>query len=278
MKVQEINGSMNTGNKKKRKKRKKSLLWLKFLLAIILFGAAITSLALSALFNISHIEVEGNGHYTEEDMLGAANITVGSNGFRTIGSSVVSVLTLRDGRTEKYILNNYPYVKEVKVQFILPNKILISLSEREPVCLVPFMGTYLLMDREGVIVDNEVPLEKAVLPVVKGFEFQRYELGKKLQLLDPEKQEVLSALFEAIDTSDRENSFELAGRISHVDVSDLSKIRLLLDSRILVNLGDRKDLNYKVNFSKRIYQMNLKKDDKGVLDFTKGKNPSFIPE
>ncbi|MCR4434520.1 MAG: FtsQ-type POTRA domain-containing protein [Clostridiales bacterium] len=279
MKVQEINRNINSKKAGRNKKHnKKRLLWLKFLLAIIAFLSALILLALSPLFNINRIDVEGNQHYKSEDIASAANIVIGSNGFKTIGNDVKSLLLLRDGKAEKNILDSHPYIKEVKVKFNLPDKILISIWERTPVCLVPYHGTYLILDREGYVLDASDNVDKNGLPQVKGFKFDRYELGKELKVDNPDKFDALFKVIDTVESSDKESSFKMAGIINYIDVSDLSKVYLLLDSRIMVNLGGLDDLNYKVTFLKQIYQMNLKKSDKGLLDFTMGKNPRFMPE
>jgi cell division protein FtsQ len=58
----------------------------------------------------------------------------------------------------------------------------------------------------------------------------------------------------------------------------MKRICIQLDSRILVNLGDLQDLDYRMAFLKEILLEKLNKNDKGTLNFTTGESPEFIPD
>ena len=282
MRIQQINNGLesNTYNKMKSKKKfKKKHFRLKFILVFILFSTVIVLLALSPLCTIKQITVSGGQHYKQEDVVAVSGIVVGNNGFKTIGSNLNSIFSLRYGNSEKSILKNLPYVKNVVVKYAVPDKVRIILTERKPICVVPYLGTNLLMDEEGYIIDTvNQGAGNYNLPLVKGLKFEHFELGQPLKVDNSENLQAVITTFGAITDSDKSDKMKIFGLIKWIDVSDLKKICLFVDSRITVNIGDMQDLSYRISFLKQIYSKNLKPDDKGLLDFTTGENPDFVPE
>lgn len=281
MKVQEINLKSEPQMKKTARAKKKfirRLFWLKFILILLLFAGTLVLLALTPMFNITQMEVRGNKHSTREDILGATDLAAGRNGFKTIGSNVRNILTLRYGKAEENILKSDPYIKQAVVRYVIPNKVVIDITERIPVCTVPYLGTNLLMDREGYIVDTLQDTGNRSFPAVKGLNIKSFAPGKKINVDKPEALDSAIKVMEAMENSDRTDEFKIYGLLKWIDVSDVDNIRLLIDSRITVNIGDLQDIKYRIIFLKRIYTGNLKKEDKGYLDFTSGTNPRFISQ
>jgi cell division protein FtsQ len=252
--------------------------WLKSILIFALFTAILVLVGLSPAFNIKSIEVSGNKHYDSQDIVDVTDITIGSNGFRTIGSSLFNILTLRYGNAEKLILKARPYVKEVKVKFLPPSKVKIDLIERNPVAVVPYYGTGLIIDNEGYILGTEPAEERSGLPIIVGLKFENFELGQPIKLDDQLCLTQAFSVIKAVSESDKDDNFKIGELIESIDVSDENKVCLFIDSRIVVNLGNLKDLDYRIRLLKQLFLKNIKEEDKGLLDFTTGENVVFIPD
>ena len=281
MRVQELDDEREfiaKAPKKSKKKIKKSLFWLKLILSFILCGMALILLAISPLFNISEIEVYGNRHYEKEAIIGGIDVAIGNNGFKAIGSNPGNILTLRYGREEEIILKNYPYIKGVTVRFVIPSKVRIDIMERKPLCTVDYFGTNLIMDNEGFAVDIVKGEEQSALPQVKGITIKKFELGQELKADNMENLRKAVAVIEAVEESDKNSGYKVLNLLKSIDVKDAKKVYLSIDSRIIVNMGDLQDLNYRIDVLKQIISRNIKKDDRGLLDFTLGENAVFIPE
>lgn len=263
---------------KKKKKFKKRLMWLKFILLSVMSIITLMLLALSPLFNLTKIEVEGTQKYKSEDIIKVTGIIMGSNGFKTIGSSVKNILTFRLGKAEQEIIKEFPYIKEANVKYIIPGRIKIVLTERIPVGIIPFNGTNLIIDGDGYVADAVNSLRGVKLPVIKGMRFDNFILGQPLKLENEESLKNLNKILKAIEASDSTEKFKVKDLISFLDVGESKKIRMNLESRITVNFGDLSDIDYRLTFLKQIYTKNLKKEDKGTLDFSTGDNPGFTPE
>jgi len=263
---------------KTKKKFKRGRFWLKFILIIGLLSATLFLLAISPLFNIDGIEVKGNNHYSSAAIVEIADISTGSNGFKVIGKDLKSILSLRYGTAEKRILSSCPYIKDAEVRYAIPRKVYINIVERNPIGVIPYLGTSLLIDEEGYVLDTVKEPGKDKLITIKGFEFENYELGKKLVLENEYSLENAVDVMKAMEDSDKNDRFKILGLVEGVDVSDGENIRLFVDSRLVVNLGDLQDISYRIGVVKEILQKNLKKKERGLLDFTTGENPIFTPE
>jgi cell division protein FtsQ len=262
----------------KGKKFKRLYSWLKFTMVIIMLLIIIALIAMTPLFNIKRVMVSGNSHYDSNAIISTTGIQIGENGFKAIGQSLIDLILLRHTQAEMNIVKNCHYIKEANVKYIIPSSIRITVSERTPVAFVPFLGTSLLIDGESYIIDTFKDEGDFKLPEIKGLKFDYFELGEKLPVDDSGKVDNAVAVLNALSNSDKDGNYKIMDLINSVDVGDLNNICIFIDSRIVVNIGDMQELDYKIESLRHIYYRNIKKEDKGILDFSKGKNPVFTPE
>lgn len=285
MKVQEINLDLRSQGKKplkQKKKNKRRFRGLKLITLLILFGSAIILLALSPLFNIRTIDVQGNEHYQKDDIVKITDITLGKNGFKTIGGDLASIFTLSYRNSEKKVRSSLPYIKDVAVKFVLPGKVLFKVVERKPAAVVPYLGTNIVIDEEKYVLDTIDNTSGRHLPLIKGVNLEHYEIGQELKPGEPQSLDLALRMIESINDSDNDTDAKIMDLTDYIDVSDVKKVCLLIDSRITVNFGDieqmdSNEIDYKIKFLKQILTDNLNKGAKGLLDLTSGDNPNFIP-
>lgn len=258
-----------------KKKPKKKSRFGKFLLKVIVFAVAVILLALSPLFNVKYIQVNGSKYYKNEDIITAAGIYEDQNGFGYVGSSLEKIITLRCGNAETAIIDACPYIGEARVKFQIPWKIVINVSERAPMAIVDSMGTYILIDSEGIALEAVDGIEGYNLPVVKGLSSKNFELGKKIETSNTDKVSLVAELLNNINKSDENDSLKLQDQIISIDVTDSDNVLVSLISGLNVNYGDLRNIKYRLSFTKQIYYKVLKKDEKGTLDFTSGPDPNF---
>jgi cell division protein FtsQ len=277
-KINEIKNDYQQNASKKNKRLKKTYIWIRLLLGICLVLVIIILFCMTPLFNITEFYVQNSTHYDRDTLIDLANISIGENGFKFIGISIEQILGLRYGKCEQNILENCPYIKEVKVKYEIPNSVKINFTEREPAGSVPYLGSNLIVDNEGYVLDIVKDISSYNLLTIKGLRFNNYELGQKLSTENPESLNAVINVLDVIKTSDKKDRFKLLEMIISIDVGDLKKINMLIDFRIVLNLGDTDELEYKIAATKQILLKNVKKEDKGLLDFTIGENPTFIPD
>ncbi|HHW30430.1 MAG TPA: hypothetical protein GXX20_01965 [Clostridiaceae bacterium] len=264
--------------KKVKAKFQKPLFCFKIILMLSLIIALLVLFGMSPLFSIAGFRIQDSLYYEEETFINLSGVSIGDNGFKHVGTNFMQILELRYGKSEYNILQNCPYIKEVKVKFNMPNIVDISFTEREPTGYVPYLGTYLLVDNESYVLEIMGQASLDELPVIKGLEFSYYELGKKLATENTKNLDAAMYVLNVIRLSDKNDRFKLLKIVDSIDVANLDKICLSVDSRIIVNFGNMEELDYKISAAKQILLKNIKETEKGLLDFTLGENPTFIPD
>lgn len=149
--------------------------------------------------------------------------------------------------------------------------------ERKPFVLIPYIGTFLVVDREGFVLETIDSKEKVSLPYVKGIKFSNYEIGQAVKIENIEYFEKLIILLDALTEEEKDDKFKLIDNIDTIDISDVNNIYMLIDSRLVVNIGDTFNLNYRIRTLKQILYKYIGNDETGMLDFTTGDYPVFIP-
>ncbi|GAE90769.1 cell division protein FtsQ/DivIB [Acetivibrio straminisolvens] len=286
MKIQEITtgAEYQPLKKYKRKKKKRILSFFKFLLFLVILTAILVGVGLSPLFSVNRIEVYGNKHYNSSEVIEASGLIVGNNWFRSNSVNLKGIITFRSIDAEKLLLQRCPYLKSAIVRIDFMGVVRIEVTEREPVALVPYMGSNLVIDSESFVLALSSNAEEEKLPVIKGIDCSGYSLGQPLAVHDPKYMDAFRRVMEVITSADvnageRGREFGIKDIISYIDVSDLDNINLYLDSRLTVNLGNYREISeYRINFLREIFYFQLTKEDKGLLDFTSGDYPSFIPD
>jgi cell division septal protein FtsQ len=280
MKLQRIQNVQEPSHKKykSKKKSKKSFLWLKSLLITLLLATTLVYGALSPFFNIKNVQVKETAmHYDNQTLISGSGIYPGVNGFRLLFDNPGKFYFLRIGSAEKAIMESYPYIKSVKVRFVLPSTVSIAVREREAAAILITDGTSLLIDSEEVLLEVDPDMKKLHLPVIKVKKPDVLKLGKKLDLQENQLAAAYK-IYDAVREMDSQYQDKLMPVIDFVDVTDSGNVGFSLQSRVIVNLGELDDLVYKLNAVKTVFEKNIKKDDRGKLDFTTDGNSVFTPE
>ena len=267
-------------NRRKRR-RQRILRAVRSILVTALFAVTMIYAALSPFFNIKDIIADGSKRYSISDLTAASGLRTGRNGFRLLFSSKSKPGLFRMGDAEQAIIDRCPYVKSASVRYIIPGTIKINIVEREPVAIIDMKGIPLLIDREGYLLEigPDFSPESVVdgLPVIRTVDPGSANPGKKLDI--PEEM-LLSAfkVFDTIKEVDAVNNAEMLPIVDYIDTSDISNIRFSLQTRVTVNLGKAEELHYKINAAASIFTKNIKKTERGTLDFSVGRDPVFTPE
>ncbi len=269
---------------RKKQRAKRRLKVIKRIFLFLLFAAVLVLTGMSQLFGIKSVEVGQSSRYSPEQIISIMGPSAGDNGFKSLVqdySTLKSLVLLRFGKSEQAIIDMFPYIKSVRAQYILPGKVKISLTEREPFVFVAGQGQYLLLDREGFVLETAESIEGSQLPVINGIEFEKYELGHALTEDIGDKIKVMNEFFDSVEKSDKSEDLKLMSSIEDVNLSDLHNLAFMIDGRIRVNIGrisSQEEMDYKISFIKQIFFKHIGKQEKGRIDFTDDDKPRFIPE
>ena len=214
----------------------------------------------SSFFQIKFIAVNGNNNVTREEIIKLSSIYYGENIFR-----------INKRNSMKSIFQN-PYVKMIKIKRVLPSRVIIEIIEREIMAYVPYVGSYLNIDEEGMILEINPAIKHLDLPVVKGLKFETFKVGELLNIENEEQFSTTTMLIKEIKNA---GMLEL---VSEIDISDLSNIRLKIKEGIKANLGGADNMDYKISFARSIIEDVRKKNLKGTIEMSHNGNPVFKPE
>ena len=124
--------------KKRKARRRKTVFWTA--LSIIALTVAGFIFSLSGFFTVDSIEVQGNSHFTSEEIINIAHAVPGHNLLYNPGSKTIT----------DYLKQN-PYIKSASVLRKLPSTLVIVVEEREEAISFNYDDDYLIMDDEGIL-------------------------------------------------------------------------------------------------------------------------------
>ena len=230
-------------------RRNRFIMRLTTVLAVVLallFG-------LSLFFKVENVEVAGINKYQAWDVREASGIRDGEN-----------LLTLSKAKISGNIIANLPYIKSVQVAIRLPGTVVIQVEEiTVSYAISDHAGMWWLIDATGRIIDSTTPAEAQDHLRVLGVEITNAQIGAQAVALEaePETDSDGNPVPVAITGADRlsaavtvlqaleDNS--ILGQVLHVDVKDITDIRISYGTRFDVLLGDRQNMFYKVNAMKQ---------------------------
>ncbi len=208
-------------SKKKKKNRiGKTLISFLLIAVIVLFALSVT-----VLFPIAKIGVKGESVYSQNQILEASGIDVGDNIF------------LLGSRAKQRIAKKLPYISDVKFKRYLPDGIVI--------CVTPAVEKNCYYNGKDYFItdENNKVLRKANQPqndlfVIKASFDNNLKISDTLTLLKEEQIDTINKIMDAT------NQKKL--NVTSVDVTDSINIKMTVDNRFDVSLGDYVDVDGKL--------------------------------
>lgn len=187
--IGELRERIEKRKKEKKRKQRRFRTWVyvtAFILMALVFGFFFS---ISGFFTVDSIEVEGNSHYTNEEIINIAHAVPGRNLiYNTNGSEMVS-----------YLEQN-PYIKSAEVRRKLPSTILIVVSERSEKMAFKYDDDYLVMDGDGILLKKTRNLPQTTL--VEGLIVNKIKLGEKIGTEDKDKTDKAISLIKSASSAD----------------------------------------------------------------------------
>lgn len=112
-------------------------------LSILLVAAAVV-LACVVFFRVNSVEVEGNVRYTAEDIIEASGIQIGDN-----------LIGLSRSRVSAAICTQLPYVENVSIKKVLPDRVVLEVLERVAAASVDSAEGRWLISAQGKLLEKD---------------------------------------------------------------------------------------------------------------------------
>lgn len=160
--------------------------WLRANLGVLIASIAIVCLAAIALvvvsvFRVQNVSVEGNVHYTSEEI--EAMVLTDRLSYNSL------YLSLKYRNKE---IRDIPFIETMSVRVDSPDSITIRVYEKSVAGYVEYMGRYMYFDRDGIVVESSETRTEGI-PQVTGIRFDHVVLYEALPVKNTDIfQEILS--------------------------------------------------------------------------------------
>lgn len=232
--------------RKIRRRRLKRVLTAFFLIIVFLLWG-IYYLLQSDLLNLQMIEVHGNLELTEEEIIDGAKLYTKRNILQ------YNLLEIKEN------VEMQPFVKEAMIKRKLPKTMIITVREREKYAIIPYMGSFIYIDQDKVVLQVNDDYLSEDLILITGVEFQSFKLGDKADINNPE---MLNTAMELIEASRATSIVEM---ISEINIGKEDYIQLITFDGIEVLLADTIDPAYSIVALKEVLTSLYTREIKNVI-------------
>ncbi|MGI6514092.1 MAG: FtsQ-type POTRA domain-containing protein [Syntrophomonadaceae bacterium] len=200
----------------------------------------------SSVFFIEDIEVTGNHIVPTQDIIALSGIHTGQN-----------IFEFKTEASQKAV-EVIPYVRQAVIKRIFPNRVQISVVERESWAYVIHDGGVLVIDNEGVCLDKLEMMGETDLLVVSiaGMEDTVVE-GQKV---NENAIELIRFLSDALPD-------DLMQEVSEFHYSAPGQVIVFTLDGTEVRLGDRERLDEKISYWRRVIKKQKEEDDHSGLEY-----------
>lgn len=215
---------------KAKRKSKSHAGFLGFVLVILV----VCFFLLSPIFSIESIEVIGNSSITSNYIVSSSGILYGENILRINKFNAVDKV------------NSLPVIKSASIKRIWPNKLVITVEEKEAIAEIKFYGSKLCVSEAGDVIKVVTDDSVTGLPILEGITVKDVIVGEYVECNEKEKLEkylfVLNKLKENDMLSGVKKLTENDGILVHFEIGHVAF------------LGDIDNLQYKVAWLKSVWE------------------------
>lgn len=230
-------------------------------------------------FHISTVSIEGCDNVDVDRLLQESGIKKGDHILKNISGNILSVFSFRYENIEENLKSEFPFIDSVSVRADYPSSVKVLVKERQKIGYIRVNDGYIVIDREGYVVEmnREPPPEN--VPVFSGIDVRSAVLSEKIILKNERQLDTCIAILNAVIMADKEaedtSGFSLASRVSIIRyVDENTSILTLRDADLsqdlVVRLGTLEDLRENMKWLRYAMMNQTFKDVKpvGVLDMS----------
>ncbi|MBR0208142.1 MAG: FtsQ-type POTRA domain-containing protein [Oscillospiraceae bacterium] len=232
--------------------------------AILTFAVVVIAIVflMSVFLRISDISVEGNEHYTDDEIIKAIDIEQGDNLFFFDRFAAIS-----------RVFAKLPYVEEVALERQLPNKVIITVRECKALAYIAVGDENWTIDRSGKVLGKATENELGSLICVEGLDPGTLLIGERLTSADGDES-IITFISDVLYQIQERN---MAPHILGLDFSDPLGAKMQYGTRFTVIIGGKSEVNHKFAMIESVLDQ-LKEGDSGVINVSDGSVAHFVPQ
>lgn len=246
------------------KKTKRIRMILTWTILIGMLAGILIFLCESEIFNICNIEIVGNNQISQEAVSELSQIRLENN-----------IFLINTTKAENRISEN-PYIKNVKITRMLPDKIKIEITEKQKSYMLQIDEEIAYVDKNGDVLEiSQTRLDSLIL--LQGYSTSKEEIqpGKTLNEKDLQR---LDDLQQILKSSEK---IQIKEQITSINIQDKNDYILNLPAyKKIVYIGDTSNLATKMLRTKDILDKTMENEGKIFVngEFNKGFDPYFREE
>jgi len=163
-----MNRYVQNGNYKLDVRRKRNIPHKRLLLSLaFLCIISLIPMVYSSFFAIKKIQILGNKNISTEEILAAVKNYYDTNLLEINAEQV------------KQALQAIVPVKDVRVNYKLPDTLILEVEEREIAAAFHYLNSFVLIDSQGIVVKSVTRLENYSIPIITGLKVVDAKIAKK---------------------------------------------------------------------------------------------------
>lgn len=232
--------------------------------APLMFVVVIVSIifVMSVFFRVADIQVVGNTHYTDAEIIRAIDIEEGDNLFFFDRFAAIS-----------RVFAKLPYIEEVSVERHLPDSVTIEVTESKALAYLVLGDEFWTLDHNCKVLGKAVEEELTALIPVEGIKPGTLLIGETMQTEDGDAE--LVAYLQEILFQVQERGIYM--NISMIDFADPDNVFIYYSDRFTIRLGQNSNTEYKFGMLVSVLEK-LTNGDVGYLDLSDGSTAHFMSE
>ena len=216
----------------------------RFLLIVAVLCVA-ALLIKSRVFTLKEIVVQGNSAYSDAEIAALSGLILGED-----------TLKIEKSRIKGNFSRNH-YVELIEMDILYPDRVLLTVRERQPRAAVNCAGVILVIDAEGVILERMASMPAGDLITVS--------MNVSLSA-----QEAMKLILAGLDAQG------MTGLISEINVRDRFNLYMVSNTGVQIILGEKDDLHDKLVLARLVLEKLTEEGVmSGVLDVSTGKNAVY---
>lgn len=197
-----------------------------FLFALMFMFWGMYYLLQSDLMNLKNIVLEGNSYVNKDEISNISGLVINRNIFKYNLKEI------------KQNIISHPYIKEAEVYRKLPDTIMIQIEEREEYAIILYMGSYIYVDGEGIVLKAADSYMANDNILVTGIDFKSFKVGEKVEAINNDN---LNLVMDLLKVANMTTIYDM---ISEINVSEENNIRIITFDGSEVLLGEAKNPTY----------------------------------
>lgn len=203
-------------------------------------------LSFTVLFKTEKIAVEGCSYYYDDQIVSYSNVSLQQN-----------IFIAKMNSTPEEIVKNFAYVEDARVNFSIPDTIVITITDAVPAYYMTEGNNFLLVSAKGRVLER-TDQKPGELPELICGEVSGTEVGSYIKFDDPAVPELLGSVAKSL----ADNQFT---GVVGFDVTNTTEITIDYEGRIKINLGFSEDLDYKLRTAQAIIDKKLDPNHTGEI-------------